>query len=80
MVTISKIEKSNISGDGKFLVEYRGLSGDDKPTTVNGGVIENGSVFIEIDTQDIYLYDEENTSWLNPSVDVQEVDDQEGGE
>ena len=83
MVTIYSVKNSNIGGDGKFLVEYRGLSTDDKPTTVNGGEIENGSVFLEIDTQDIYIYDKENSSWLNPSVDDQEdnqEDNQEGGE
>lgn len=44
--------------------EFRGLSDDDKPVnTYNGTKIANGSVFIEIDTEDIYFYDEENSEW-----------------
>ena len=31
MVTILKLEKSNIKGEGKFLAQLVGLSGDDKP-------------------------------------------------
>lgn len=63
MVTIYKVEKSNIEGEGKFLVEFRGLSDDDKPTTLNGGTIQNGSTYTEIDTGDKYMYDLENTTW-----------------
>lgn len=40
-------------------VELRGLSTDEKPTTG----IENGSMFIEMDTGKIYLYDLENEQW-----------------
>ena len=44
--------------------EFRGLSGDDKPLgTYNGTKIANGSIFIEIDTQEIYFYDEANNEW-----------------
>lgn len=64
MVTISKIEKSRIEEINKFLVELRGLSTDEKPSVLEtGGNIENGSVFIEIDTGDVYLYNEEGTEW-----------------
>ena len=63
MVTIYKLEKSDNLGTGKFLVKLRGLSLDDKPTTINGGTVENGSTFIEIDTGDEYMYDLENTTW-----------------
>lgn len=40
-------------------VEYRGLSTDTKPTEN----IENGTIFIEIDTGKIYMYDLENEEW-----------------
>lgn len=63
MVTIYKIERADIKGAGKFLVEFRGLEDDDKPTSIDGGTIENGSTFIEIDTGDVYMYDLENTTW-----------------
>ena len=71
MISIYNIKKSDIQGDGKFLVELVGLSGDEKPTTINSGKILNGSIFIEMDTQDIYFYDEENSEWVNPNVEEQ---------
>lgn len=40
-------------------VEYRGLSTDEKPTEN----IENGTIFIEIDTGKIYMFDLENEEW-----------------
>ena len=39
--------------------EYRGLSSDRKPTDYVG----NGSVFIEMDTGKVFLYDKENNEW-----------------
>lgn len=81
MVSIYNIKKSDIKGDGKFLAELRGLSTDEKPTTINGGKILNGSSFIEMDTQDIYFYDEENSEWVNPNVEEQnEEQNEEQGE
>lgn len=44
-------------------VEFRGLSTDDKPTTLKGSPIGNGSVFIEIDTGKLFMYDLENEQW-----------------
>ena len=61
MVTVYKMEKKENTGD--ILVELRGLEDDVKPTSINGGKIENGSTFIEIDTGDEYMYDLENTTW-----------------
>lgn len=45
---------------GKQYVEYSGLSTDSKPSNN----LLNGSVFFEIDTQDVYFYDEENSQWI----------------
>lgn len=39
--------------------EFAGLSTDDKP--VDG--LATGSVFLEVDTGDIYLFDEESSEW-----------------
>ena len=89
MITIAKVMKGEIEGEGKYLVELRGLSTDDKPTTKldpekvengNNGLIENGSQFIEIDTHNVYLYDEDNAEWLNPDVEAQEENDENEGE
>lgn len=43
--------------------ELRGLSTDEKPTTINDKLISNGSVFIEMDTQKLYFFDEESQEW-----------------
>ncbi len=45
--------------DGKGELEYRGLSTDTKPTEN----VVNGSVFIEMDTKKIYMFDAEGTEW-----------------
>lgn len=55
--------------DGEIynLVELRGLSDDVKPVVLDNGVnVDNGSVFIEMDTQDIYMYDYDNDNWVTP--------------
>ena len=43
--------------------EFRGLSTDDKPIKVGDKDLNNGAVFIEMDTKKIYLYDKENETW-----------------
>lgn len=40
------------------VVELRGLSTDTKPTNVG-----NGSIYIEIDTGSIYMFDAQNKQW-----------------
>lgn len=45
--------------------EFFGLSKDEKPIDkINGVKITNGSMFIEMDTKKVYLFDEENQIWL----------------
>lgn len=64
MITIydnKKVKKQN--GSIKFLVELRGLADDPKPTTIENGIVENGSTFIEIDTGKLYLYDLDSEEW-----------------
>lgn len=64
MITIAKVEKSNIFINNKpMIVEIRGLSTDEKPIKINNREIENGSVFIEIDTGKISLYDITSKEW-----------------
>lgn len=68
MVTLNKITKARTDESEKksYIVgEFYGLSTDDKPTVFEGSYVDNGSVFIEIDTQNVALYDLENTSWGN---------------
>lgn len=60
MISIS----SEVRGK-KEPLEFFGLSKDVKPTgEIEGVKITNGSVFIEMDTKKIYMYDEENRQWL----------------
>lgn len=75
MVTIYKIEKADIKNGGKFLVELRGLSDDEKPTNINGGAIINGSEFLEIDTGDLYYFNEDDTEWVLPTPAEEPVED-----
>lgn len=45
--------------------EFFGLSKDEKPVgKINGIKVANGSVFIEMDTKKIYMFDEENQVWI----------------
>lgn len=48
-----------VTATGEKTYEYRGLSTDVKPTKRVG----NGSVFIEMDTGKVYIFDEENVIW-----------------
>ena len=64
MVTISKIENTRINPDSSYqLLELRGLSTDTKPTTLGDAKVDNGSVFVEIDTQKLYFYDLASNEW-----------------
>lgn len=53
---------TNNEGEAKSL-ELRGLSTDTKPTEIDGKTIANGSVFVEIDTQKIFFFDETSKEW-----------------
>lgn len=59
MVTINMSGEYNVTGTNNVVIY--GLSTDTKPV---GGVITNGSAFIEMDTSKTYLYDQENGQWL----------------
>ena len=65
MVSIYKQEKSRESNSKIYvLVELRGLSTDDKPTQLNEEeYVDNGSMFVEINTGDIYIYDLDSETW-----------------
>lgn len=55
---------SNVNGC-KVPHEFFGLSTDEKPTDKHNGIkIVNGSVFVEMDTKKIYMFDEEHKVWL----------------
>lgn len=59
-----KVENGKIVGNGNYIsVELRGLSTDTKPTTINEKPIDNGSIFIEIDTGKVFLFDAVSETW-----------------
>lgn len=68
MISIYRKDKSRLDDELYVIVEFRGLSSDTKPTVIkdNKGIekkVDNGSVFIEIDTGDVYIYDLTNQEW-----------------
>ena len=64
MITIVKTDEIKITeGERKVIGELRGLSTDEKPTKMNGATIDNGSIFIEIDTGNIFMYDLDSETW-----------------
>ena len=74
MISVYRVgRKARVNGGVRYVqLELRGLSTDSKPVTtadlpssVNavGNAIENGSVFIEIDTQKILFYDLVSQEW-----------------
>jgi hypothetical protein len=64
MVTIYKTDNIKNTGDGQTIfAELRGLSTDTKPTQIGNKAIGNGSVFVEIDTGNIFFYDLDSETW-----------------
>lgn len=61
MITANK----NDGNRGIANFTFYGLSTDNKPTgTYQGTKIENGSAFMEIDTQKVKFYDASTNTWL----------------
>ena len=56
------IEERIMTEDGLKYAELAGLKDDTKPT---GGLV-TGSLFLEVDTGDVYAYDEEAVSPAEP--------------
>lgn len=48
--------------------EFRGLSTDTKPTNAI-----NGQTFLEIDTGKMWIYDAENSQWIDYTAPADEV-------
>lgn len=60
---ISIYSQKDKDNNTKMEVELRGLSTDEKPLTIKGAVVDNGSVFIEIDTGKVFMFDLEHQQW-----------------
>ena len=76
MITIShKGMKRDLEGKVRVILEIRGLSTDSKPVDILKNIyIDNGSVFIEIDTGDVFLYDMDSETWINVTNPVEPSD------
>ena len=61
MVTLIKRGETTVSP----ILELCGLSTDTKPTEYNGDLFYTISTFYEMDTKNVYIYDEENSVWLS---------------
>lgn len=47
------------------VMEFRGLSTDTKPIgSYKGDKIPNGSIFLEMDTRDVFFYNVDTQEWL----------------
>ena len=54
---VQELKRVGLSSD-KHYCEFAGLSTDDKPTGW-----ATGSLFLEVDTGNVYAYDEEGEEW-----------------
>ncbi len=64
MVTIYKTDNVKNTDEGQLIsAELRGMSTDTKPTKIGDKTIANGSVFIEIDTGNIFFFDADSETW-----------------
>lgn len=64
MISLYKIENTKIKPEDDYIsVELRGLNDEERPTEIAGKKIDNGSVWVSIDTGDIEIYDLENKIW-----------------
>lgn len=65
MITLEAYGIRTYNGtETKLALELRGLSTDTKPTDYFAGyAIRNGSIFVEIDTAKLYMFDEEHSEW-----------------
>ena len=58
-MSIRTITEKNLI-EGPTYVEMAGLHDDTKPT---GTAFATGSLFLEVDTGDLYAYDEDGSEW-----------------
>ena len=56
---ITALTDRDVSSEKANAMEYRGLSTDTKPTDA-----PNGSVFLEMDTGDVYMYNADGSEWV----------------
>jgi len=62
VISLIGADKARLGPDGETVVEnYRGKSTDTKPTLPAN---RNGSVFYEMDTTKVWMYDGETQAWL----------------
>lgn len=60
MVTLVKVGGSIVPNSSAS--EFWGLSTDTKPSSTDG--VTNSSVYYAFDTQEVYIFDETNDTWI----------------
>ena len=55
-----RIVDENPCADGKYIRTYFGNSSESKPTSH----LADGSVFVEVDTGKVYLFNETTSAWV----------------
>ena len=64
MVSIYKMESRRVDEGKEYITgELRGLSTDTKPTKIGEKYIDNGTMFIEINTGKLFLFDMDSNTW-----------------
>lgn len=65
MVSLYKIDNIKNTNTGSLVQgELRGLSTDTKPSQIGNITIDNGSVYVEMDTKKLYFYDMTSKEWV----------------
>lgn len=65
MITYSTNYGETAQKGQRFNFSFSGKSTDEKPTHEYDGIaIGNGSTFLEMDTKNVFFYDEETEGWL----------------
>lgn len=59
MIRITKVKYNGTGPENEAYKEFAGLSTDTKPTEN----VTTGSLFLEVDTGDVYAYDEAGGEW-----------------
>jgi hypothetical protein len=64
VLSMITILKQQCVGESGGYIEAIGLSTDTKPSKIGALYVTNGSAVLEMDTGDLYLYDEAGQTWI----------------
>jgi len=61
MISLINVDRRRFGESETVVEEYRGTSGDTKPDLLPN---RNGSIFYEIDTKLVYMFDGDTLTWV----------------